>query len=103
MHERGGNHGWLRGGVRLDERLDKMLAAGRLTDEEAQRLRSATTADGREEVARAIQLRHARARIDEAVENGSVAEAETTALVERLESGEDLRFLRGIGRRRGKA
>lgn len=65
-------------------------------------MRAATTADEREEVGRAIQLRHGKARIDAAVEDGSVTEAEATAMIARLESGEDLRFLRGIGRRRGK-
>lgn len=101
MHKRPGGHGWLRDGARLDRRLDKMVTAGRLTEDEAEGLRAATTAEERENLARTIQLRHARGRIDEAVENGRLTEAEAKDFFDRLDSGEDLSFLRGIRRHRG--
>jgi hypothetical protein len=101
MHKAPGDHRWLRQGVGLDRRLDKMVAAGRLTDDEAARLRAAKSAVEREDLARAIQVRHARRRIDEAVENGRLTEAEAKDYVDRLDSGEDLKFLRGLRRRSG--
>lgn len=102
MHKQSASQRWLRQGVALEKRLDKMVAAGRLTIEEAERLRTATAGE-REVLARAIQLRHARGRIDEAVEDGRLTEVEATVLSERLDNGDDLSLLRGIRRRRGGA
>jgi len=79
-----------------------MVAAGRLTKEEAQRMRAASTAGEREEVARAVQMRHARSRLKEAVDGGRLTPAEAEALVERLDHGEDVSILRGIRRRARK-
>ncbi len=79
-----------------------MVEAGRLTEDEAARLRAAADDDELEEGARAIQLRHARARIDEAVQQGNVTRAEAEDLLDRLDRGEDLRFLRGLRRRLGR-
>ena len=93
-----GRHAWLKSGPRLDERLAKMVKAGRLTDEDAARLRAAAESGQLEETAREIQLKHARARVSAAVEEGRLTEREARALVDRLEKGEDPRFLRGLRR-----
>lgn len=95
------DHAQLRRGPRLVRRLDKLVEAGRLTEDEAARLRTADD-DGLEGAARAIQLRHARARVGEAVENGAVTRGDADVLLDRLDRGEDPRFLRGLGRRPGR-
>jgi len=86
----------------LDKRLTKMVAAGRLTEEEAKRMRAASTASEREEAARTVQMRHARSRLEEAVDSGRLTPAEAEAFVERLDRGEDVSILRGVRRRARK-
>lgn len=93
----------MRRGDGLEKKLTKMVAAGRLTEAEAERLRAAATPDEREDVARALQRRHAQGRIDQAVEDGRLTEVEATSLGQRLDEGEDLSVLRGIRGRRGGA
>lgn len=87
----------------LGKRLDKMLASGRITEAEADSVRAAATPDEREAAARAIQLRHARARVDDAVAEGGVSPEDAAVLRARLESGEAPGFLRGLRGRRGRA
>lgn len=93
------NHAWLKKGARLVEKLDKMVKAGRLSEEEAERLRTAATSDELDDAGREIQLGHARARVTAAVEDGSLTQDESRAILDRLDQGEDPRFLRGLGRR----
>lgn len=99
MHTPPGSHRWLRQGLGLDRRLNKMVAAGRLSKDEARRI-SAASPDEREQIARTIQVRHARARIDAAVADGRLSDQEAQVFFARLDRGEDLKFLRGLGRRR---
>jgi len=94
------SHPWLDRGPGLAERLEKMVRTGRLTEGEAARLVAAADSGGFEDAAREIQLRHARARVSAAVEEGSLTDEDARALLERLESGEDPRFLRGLRSRR---
>jgi SAM-dependent methyltransferase len=74
------------------ERLDKMVAAGRITKEEAERLRSAEPSM-RDDIVREIRLRHARAKLGPAVEDGRVTQAEADDIVGHVASGERPRFL----------
>lgn len=99
------SHAWLKRGPRLLERIDKLVRAGRLTEEEATRLRAPAETGEFDEAAREIQLRHATARVNDAVEGGTVTGEQAQAFLERLANGEDPRFLRGLrrGRRRGVA
>lgn len=98
------SHSWLKRGPNLLRRVDKLVEAGRLTDEEAARLRAAEATGDLEDVAREIRLRHARARVSEAVREGLLTEAEARASLDRLANGEDPRFLRGLrGGRRARA
>ncbi len=99
MTEERNTHDWQRRGIGLVERLDKMVAAGRLTEEEAGRLRAAAGSGELDDAAREIQLKHARARVREALEGGHLSQEEADAIFCRLEDGEDPRFLRGLRRR----
>ncbi|MDP8976784.1 MAG: hypothetical protein M3N28_10565 [Actinomycetota bacterium] len=85
-------------GIRIIERLDRMVEAGRLTDEEATRLRAAGGAGELDDAVREIQLKHARARVRAAVDEGSLTDDEAQVMLERLQEGEDPRFLRGLRR-----
>jgi len=81
-----------------------MARAGRLTAEEADRLTEAAATDDPghfEAVVGEIQGRHARARVDAALEAGQLTPEAARAMLARLEKGEDPRFLRGLGRRAG--
>jgi hypothetical protein len=79
---------------RLLERLDHMLGSGQVTAEEATALRAATSAEDFEAAVVRIRTRHARARLDAAVEAGQMTEAEANANLEQLHKGEHPRGLR---------
>ncbi len=81
-------------------RVDTLVKAGRLTEEDAARLRAVEETDELHDVAREIQLRHARKRVGEAVQEGILTEEEARTSLDRLADGEDPRFLRGL--RRGR-
>ncbi len=74
--------------------LDKMVAAGRVTETEAARLRAAAGPDQFDEAVRSIRVRHAGARLDAAVEGGQMTRAEADDNLERLKKGEHPRSLR---------
>ncbi len=65
-----------------------MVEAGRLTEEEAERLRGAANARVFDDAVLEIRVRHARARLDEAVGDGRLTQNEADALLERVEHGE---------------
>ena len=96
MTHRPDNHTWRNGGARLVGRLDKMVQAGRLTEEDAERLRAAANSGQLDDAVREIQLKHARERVNTALENGRLTQEEARAIFDRLAKGEDLRFLRGL-------
>jgi hypothetical protein len=80
---------------RLLERLDHLLRSGQVTAEEATDLRSATNAEDYEATVVSIRTRHARTRLDAAVEAGQMTQAEASANLEQPKKGEHPRGLRG--------
>ncbi|MGI8775829.1 MAG: hypothetical protein ACR2LJ_00220 [Acidimicrobiales bacterium] len=79
---------------RLLERLDHMVESGRVTDDEAARLRAATGPQESEQAVGDIRLRHAGARLDAAVADGGMSREEADGFLERLRNGEHPRGLR---------
>jgi hypothetical protein len=103
VHKQPASHRGPQSGAALERRLDKMVAAGRVTEEEAERVRAATTPAERDDATRAIQRRHAQGRIDEAVADGRLTEEDGAAFSARLERGEDPSFVLSIRRNRQSA
>ena len=79
---------------RLLDRLDHMIDSGQVTADEATELRAATNAEDYEAAVIRIRARHARARLDAAVEAGQMTQAEANASIERLRKGDHPRGLR---------
>ena len=79
---------------RLLERLDHMIGSGQVTAKEAAELRDATNAEDYQAAIIRIRTRHARARIDAAVEAGQMTQAEASANMEQIQRGEHPRSLR---------
>lgn len=77
---------------RLLERLDKLVEAGRLTEDEAQRLRRADPST-RNDIIREIRLRHAQAKLHTALEDGRMTQTEVEDVLDRVANGEHPRFL----------
>lgn len=93
---------------RLLGSLDRMVEAGRVTEQEAELLRAATNPSEFENAVRAIRVRHAGVELDASVADGSLTRSEADALVDRLRHGEHggglrarVRALRAHGRHRG--
>src|SRR5262245_11888406 len=85
---------------RVLHRVEKMLEAGRVTENEAARVREAAESQDLDEAVREISIRHATERVDEAVEDGGLTPEEAASIRTRLEAGEDPRNLGGSWRRR---
>jgi hypothetical protein len=79
---------------RLLMRLDHMVESGRVTDDEAARLRAATGPQEIDHAVGAIRARHAGARLDAAVAGGDMSREEADGFLERLRNGEHPRGLR---------
>jgi hypothetical protein len=79
---------------RVLRQLVKMTASGRLTEEEATRLRAAAGPSEFDDVVRDISVRHADARLAAAVADCSMSQEEADAFLSRLRSGEHPRSLR---------
>ena len=79
------------------DRVDKMVAAGRLTEEEGARLRAAARSGGLDKEVRRIRVRHAKARLESAVESGRVSKEQAQRVLERLDEGADPRIVLGLG------
>ncbi len=90
--------------ARLLERLDSMVESGRVTAEEAARLRSAKSDEEVEAAVVAIRSRHAEESLTRAVEAGQMSQSDADANLERIRHGEHPRGLRAhlnrIGRHR---
>lgn len=95
---------------RLYGALDRMVASGRVTETEAQRLRAAAEPTEFNKAVRDIRIRHAGLKLDAAVADGTLTRAEADGFLDRLGRGEHGRFLRshlgtlrpgGVSRRRG--
>lgn len=91
---------------RIAGQADKLVAAGRLTADEAQRLRAAPDVSRAEQVVREIRARHASERLDAAVSEGAMSRQEADDVLERVRGGEHSRALRAhlsgfrLGRRK---
>ncbi len=79
---------------RMMERLDAMVAKGRITTEEAARLRAAEGTPEFDRVIVAIRARHAQAHTDPAVVEGRMSQHDADAYLERVRTGEHSRELR---------
>ena len=71
-----------------------MVASGRITEEEAGRLRAAEGSAAFEEVVAGIRARHAQVHTDAAVAEGRISESEADGLLTRVRSGEHSKELR---------
>jgi hypothetical protein len=86
-------------GHRLRARVDKMLAAGRVTAEDAARVRAAADGDDLGAVVAEIRRRHAAEWVARMVEAGRIEPSEANVMRHRLERGEDPHsLLRSRGR-----
>ncbi|MGH9008536.1 MAG: hypothetical protein ACRDYF_01670 [Acidimicrobiia bacterium] len=77
---------------RFLERLDKMVDAGRLTAEDAERLRAANPSE-RDDIIRTIRLSHVKAKLDPAVHDGRLTQEEAEDILSRVADGERPRVL----------
>lgn len=84
---------------RLAERADQMVKSGRLTEEEAERVRSADKPGEIEDVIRNIRIRHAGTKLGAAVADGSLSREAADGFLERLRKGEHSAALRGALRK----
>jgi hypothetical protein len=75
-------------------RVDKMVKSGRLTEDEADRLRAAGDLGAFDSVVRDIRVRHARATLNAALSEGRLTTEEADGLLQRLKNGEHSRSLR---------
>jgi hypothetical protein len=73
---------------RILEQLDKMIASGQVTEDEAAALRAAAGTDEFERAVGAIQARHAGEHMDRAVAAGDMTPEEASVYTERLQSGD---------------
>lgn len=80
--------------ARLMQRLDAMVANGRITAEEAEELRAAEGTDAFDEAVARVRARHARAHTDPAVADGTMSQEEADHLLERVLAGEHSTELR---------
>lgn len=69
-----------------ERQLEHLEATGKITDEEALALRSSDPG-AREGVMRGVRLRHAKARLESAVAEGSVSEEEAGELLRQVAGG----------------
>jgi hypothetical protein len=87
--------------ARVLEQLDRMVASGRITPEEADRLRKAAGTTEFEAAMGAIRARHAQVHTDAAVAAGTMSPEDAAAALERARQGDhsaDLRrHIRGAG------
>jgi hypothetical protein len=81
---------------RLERRLDKMVDAGRVSADDAERVRTAASSDEREAAVTAIRTQHVRARIDEAVVDGRLSEEQAAGLRQLLDGGQDPQQIPGL-------
>lgn len=79
---------------RILQQLDKMLASGRITEEEAAALRSAENPEDFEHAVWGIRARHAGAQMDAAIAAGELTQEEADAYLERLRQGDHPKGLR---------
>jgi len=84
---------------RIVEQIDKMVRSGRITEEEAERLRAAEGTPDFDAAVAAIRTRHAGPRIDAAVADGAMSQEQADGYLEHIRKGEHPRGLRAMLRR----
>lgn len=75
----------------IKKRVLKMLKAGRITQEEADRVLLASDPSDLEQAVTAIRLRHAQAKVDNDVRQGRMTKQEADLVIQRIERGESTR------------
>jgi polyhydroxyalkanoate synthesis regulator phasin len=86
---------------RVLEQLDRMVTSGRITQEEANKLRAADGTTEFDEVMTAIRVRHAQAHTDAAVAAGTLSQEDAAAALESIRQGDHSGDLRRRIRGRG--
>jgi polyhydroxyalkanoate synthesis regulator phasin len=79
---------------RIIEQLDRMVASGRITDEEAERLRATAGTPAFDAAMAAVRARHAQEHTDAAVAEGRMSPEDAATLVARVRDGEHSAALR---------
>ena len=79
---------------RIIKQLDKLVAAGRITEAEAARLRETAGTPGFDAAMWAVRARHASAKMDGAVQSGELTQAEADGYLDRIRRGEHPQGLR---------
>jgi YHS domain-containing protein len=79
---------------RIVATLDRMVASGRLTQVEADRLRNAAEPGQFDAALRSVRVRHARAKLAMATRDGSLSREDADAILDRLRKGEHSRAIR---------
>jgi hypothetical protein len=79
---------------RVIQQLDKLIASGRVTSEEAERLGATRGTPAFEAVLGEIRARHASAQLEAAVADGRITPEEATSQIQRLRDGEHPKGLR---------
>jgi polyhydroxyalkanoate synthesis regulator phasin len=89
------------------KQIDKMVKSGRISEEEAARLRSTEGTPEFDQAMGDIRARHAGAHMEEAVAEGQMSQAKADGYIERLKAGEHPRGLRShlgqLKRQRGSS
>jgi polyhydroxyalkanoate synthesis regulator phasin len=86
-------------GERIIEQLDSMVESGRITPEEAARLRATEDTAEFDAAINEIRARHAGAHMEAAVADGGMSREEADGLLERVRHGEHPEGLRARLRR----
>ena len=73
--------------------VDKMVGSGRITGQEAERMRAAGSPGEVDEVVREISLRHAGTKLNAAVDDDRLTKVEADGFLDRLRAGEPLKSL----------
>ena len=79
---------------RIIQQLDRMVASGRITEEEAMQLRTAEGTPEFDAVVGTIRARHAGTHMEAAVAEGDMSQEEAESYLERLRHGEHPKGLR---------
>jgi polyhydroxyalkanoate synthesis regulator phasin len=79
---------------RIIEQVDKMVASGRITEEEAAQLRATEGTAEFDAAVGAIRARHAGAHMEAAIADGEMSKEEADDYLERLREGEHPKGLR---------
>jgi polyhydroxyalkanoate synthesis regulator phasin len=79
---------------RITEQVDKMVKSGRITEEEAARLRATEGTVDFDAAVGAIRARHASAHVEGAIAEGEMSQEEADGYLERLRNGEHPEGLR---------